>query len=106
MCKISNYPGLYSKANEILRCEGLSSEMPGYEFLRRAIVILKVNGEQSREQFLSEIKEGILVPANKDINFANKMERDEVEQWMIETIKSVGIDIPLMNYIKQLADEI
>ena len=106
MCKISNYPGLYSNANEILRREGISSEMPGYEFLKRAIVIYKVDGEQPKGQFLSEIKEGMLIPANKDMNFANKEDRDDVEQWMIEAAKSVGIDIPLMEYIKQLAEEI
>lgn len=105
MCRIANYPGLYSKANELLRREGINSEMPGYEFLKRAIVIYKVEGEQPKEEFLAEIKEGILIPANKDLNAQNKKSRDEVEQWMIEAIKSAGIDIPLMEYIKQLAEE-
>lgn len=106
MCKVSNYPGLYIKANAILRNEKISPEMPGYEFLKRAIVIYKVEGEQPKEQFLAEIKEGILIPANRDLNFENKKNREEVEQWMIEAVKSVGIDIPLMEYIKQLAEEI
>lgn len=106
MCKIADYPGLYSKANEILRGEGISSEMPGYEFLKRAIVIYKVDGEQPKEKFFSEIKEGMLIPANRDLSFENKKDRDEVEQWMIEAVKSAGIDVPLMEYIKQLAEEI
>ena len=108
MCKISSYPGLYSKANEILRGEEISPEMPGYEFLKRAIVIYRVDGEQPKEKFFSEIKEGMIIPANKDLGFENKKDknRDEAEQWMIEAIKSAGIDIPLMEYIKQLAEEI
>ena len=50
----------------------------------------------------------MIIPANKDLSFENKKDknRDEAEQWMIEAIKSAGIDIPLMEYIKQLAEEI
>lgn len=105
MCKISNYPGWYIKANETLRRERINPEMPGYEFLKRAIVIYKVEGEMPKEQFLSEIKEGILVPSNKDLKLKNKKEREEVEQWMIEAMKSIGIETSLMDYIKQLANE-
>lgn len=106
MCKISNYPGLYSKANEVLRIEKIKEEMPGYEFLKRAIVIYKVDGEKPKEMFLAEIKEGMLIPANRGLSFENKKDRDEVEQWMIEAVKSAGIDVPIMEYIKQLATEI
>ena len=106
MCKISDYPGLYSKVNEVLRIENLKEDMPGYEFLRRAVVIYKVDGEMDKDVFLSGIKEGMLIPANKDLNFAKKEDRDEVEQWMIEAVKSAVIDVPLMDYIKQLAAEI
>ena len=42
MCKIAEYPGLYSRANEILRREGMNCSIPGYEFIRRALVIYKV----------------------------------------------------------------
>lgn len=105
MCKISNYPGLYSKANEILRGEGINSQMPGYEFLKRAIVIYLVEGEMPKDKFLSEVREGILVPANRDLKLKNKKDREEVEQWMIEAMKSVGIESSLMGYIRQLASE-
>ena len=108
MCKIADYPGLYIKANELLRVEGISSEMPGYEFLKRAIVIFKVEGPQPKKQFLAEIKNGMLIPANKGLNDLKEDEenRDEVEQWMIEAIKSAGINTQLMEYIRQLSEEI
>ena len=113
MCKVSKYPGLYSNANEVLRREGINPSMPGYEFLKRAIVIYKVEGMQKKEKFLSDIKEGRVIPANKCFNFEDKRdrkegleERDEVEQWMIEAAKSAGVDIPLMQYIKQLSEEL
>lgn len=105
MCKISNYPGLLAKANETLRREEISSEIPGYELLKRAIVVYKVENGISKEDLLQEVKTGILIPANKDLNLENKGEREQTEQWMIEAAKSIGIHIPLMEYIKQLADE-
>ena len=81
--------------------------IPGYEFIRRAIVIYKVEEKISKEELIISLKEeGIVIPANKDLNFQNKSERDELEQWMIEAIKSIGIDIDLMEYIKQLSSEI
>lgn len=107
MCKISDYPGLYTKANEILRKEGINASIPGYEFLRRAIVIYKVEKVASIEKLVTELKnEGIVIPANKDLDFNKKSERDEVEQWMIEALKSAGIDTPLIKYIVQIADEL
>lgn len=107
MCKISSYPGLYSKTNEILRKEGINSSIPGYEFLRRAIIIYKVDKCPSIEKLISELKDaGIVIPANKDLDLGSKSDRDSVEQWMIEAMKSAGIDTPLMEYIKQLADEL
>lgn len=107
MCKMSNYPGLYSKANEILRKEGINSSIPGYEFLRRAIVICKIDKIASIEKLVAELKEaGIVIPANKDLDLGSKSDRDSVEQWMIEAMKGAGIDTPLMEYIKQLASEL
>lgn len=106
MCKISEYPGLYAKTQEVLRSERISKEIPGYELLRRAIVIYKVEGDMKKEKFLEEVEKGVVIPANKDLNLESKEGRNQTEQWMIEAIKSVGVDISLMEYIKQLANEI
>ena len=102
MCNFSEYPGLYAKANGFLRNEGIKPEMPGYELLKRAIVICNVEGEMPKEKLLEKVKEGMVIPSNRSL----KKERDEAEQWMIEAIKSVGIDIELEEFIKQLSDEL
>jgi len=103
MCRIANYPKLYIKANEILRVEGLKPDMPGYELLKRAIVIYKVEGNEDKDKFFEEVQKGIVIPANKYVSLKNKDGRKQVEQLMIEAIKSVGIDISLMEYIEMLA---
>lgn len=105
MCKISDYAGLLARANATVRGEKINPEIPGYELLKRAIVVYKVEKGISKEDLLREVTTGLLIPANKDLNLADKGERGETEQWMIEAAKSVGVDIPLMDYIKQLADE-
>lgn len=107
MCKIADYPGWYSKAKEVLRREGIDPTMPGYEFLRRALVIYKVERKVDKKELFKQIKEGIVVPANKGIQFEREKvkERDEVEQWMIEAIRSAGIDMSLLEYVRQLSDE-
>ncbi len=109
MCKISDYPGLYSRANELLRREGMNPQMPGYELLRKAIVIQKVEGKVS----LEEITRGMVIPYNKDIDLDKKKRTAEM-QWMVEAVRSIGIgdasnenpEVTLYGYIKQLAFEI
>ena len=109
MCKIADYPELYAKANEILRRDRISSQMPGYELLRKAIVIQNVEGKVS----LEEIEKGQLIPSNKDINLKKK-KRSSTMRWMIEAIKSAGIgeeksenvEILLKKYIEQCANEL
>lgn len=103
MCKIAEYPELYNRAEELLREKGLDRVDPGYEFLRKAIVISKVEGEKNtKKQLLKEVSKGMVVPSNKKL----KKSRDRVEQWMIEALKSVSIDIELMDFIKQMAKKI
>lgn len=107
MCKIADYPELYLKANEVLRRERISPQMPGYELLRRAIVIQKVEGKVS----LEEIEKGRVIPSNKDINLEKK-NRSNTMQWMIEAIKSVGIgedekpEKALKEFIRQGAEKL
>lgn len=109
MCKIADYPGLYSRANELLRREGISPQVPGYELLRKAIVTQKVEGKVS----LEEISKGMVIPSNKDINLEKKNRTAEM-QWMIEAVRSIGVEDEsdanpeetLNRYIQQLAFEI
>ena len=112
MCDFKKYPQEYVKASEILRKEEISQEMPGYEFLKRAIVVYRIEKPETKEKLLLEVKKGMVIPANKDFNMQDKIERkgikerEQVEQWMIEAAKSVGVNIPLMEYIKKLAKKI
>ena len=87
MCKIANYPSLYTKTDEGLRRAGISAMQPGYEFLKIAIVTQKVEGRFSCE----EIWKGKFIPSNKDVDLKKKGDRSEIAQWMIEAIKSAGI---------------
>lgn len=87
MCKIANYPSLYTKTDEGLRRAGISAMQPGYEFLKIAIVTQKVEGRFSCE----EIGKGKVIPSNKDVDLRKKGDRPEIIQWMIEAIKSAGI---------------
>ena len=107
MCKMAEYPKLYTKASEILRREKINTTIPGYEFLKRAIVIYCVEKGPSKEKLIEIIKkEGMVIPINKDLSLKRKGKREEIEQWMIEAIKSAGVNISLMEYIKKLAEEI
>lgn len=107
MCKIADYPELYAKANEILRRDRISPQMPGYELLRKAIVTQKIEGKIS----LEEVTRGMVIPCNKDINLEKK-NRTAEKQWMVEAIKSVGIgenedaEVALIKYIEQRAQEL
>jgi len=105
MCKISDYPDLYTRANETLRIEGINPEMPGYELLKRAIVIYKVEGQIEKEKFLKEVGKGIVIPYNRDLSFEKRERINKVEQWMTEAAKSIGVNIPSMEYVRQLASQ-
>ena len=105
MCKISDYPELYIRANETLRLEGISPEIPGYELLKRAIVIYKVEGQIEKERFLKEVGKGMVIPYNRDLSLEKRERINEIEQWIIEAIKSVGVNISSMEYVKQLTNQ-
>lgn len=107
MCKIAEHPELYAKANEVLRRDGISSQMPGYELLRKAIVTQKVEGKVS----LEEVTRGMVIPCNKDIDLERKNRTPEM-QWMIEAFKSIGfgenenVEVALKKYIEQCAQKL
>ena len=96
MCRMKNYPNLYLKAGGILREEGINPSTPGYEMLRRGIVIYKIEGPVPN--FFEQVKTGMVVPSNEV-----KKQRSPEEQWMIEAMKSRNINVPLMDYIQTLA---
>ena len=96
MCRMKNYPNLYLKAGGILREEGINPSTPGYEMLRRGIVIYKIEGPVPN--FFEQVRNGMVVPSNE----VKKQRRPE-EQWMIEAMKSRNINVPLMDYIQTLA---
>ena len=99
MCKISNYPDLYMKTVGILREEGINPTVPGYELLRKALIIYKINGPGPN--FFEEVRMGRVIPASEV-----KKSRTPEEQWMVEAIKMKNINIPLMEYIKRLSERL
>lgn len=103
MCEITRYPGLYNRANALLRREKINPQVPGYELLKIAIVIWHVEKSYSWKELLKKVKdEGKVIPSNKELVSA----KDEVEQWMLEAIKAAGIDISVEKYVKQLSEEL
>ncbi len=100
MCKMKNYPNLYLKAEGILREEGINPSIPGYEMLKRALVIYKIEGPVNN--FFEQVKTGIVIPSNE----VKKKVRSPEEQWMVEALKSRNINVPLMDYIESLAEKL
>ena len=105
MCiKMREYPGLYMKALEIVRATGISSEMPGYEMLVKAIVIYKVQGIKELYQNVAEASS--VVPSQKPLT-SGEEERHPVKQRILESMRSVGIEEDdVKSFIKELAAKI
>lgn len=103
MCKISDYPGLYMKAREIVRTTGISPAMPGNEMLTRAIVICKVQGIENLYNAVA--KEMSVVPGQKLLT-TNEEERHPVKQMILEAMRSVGIEENVKIFVQELADQI
>ena len=104
MCRISDYPGLYMKAKEIVRTTKISPAMPGHEMLIRAIVICKVQGTKNLYNAVAE--ESSVVPALKNLT-PEEEERHPVKQMILEAMRSVGIeDDSVKLFIQELADQI
>lgn len=103
MCKISDYPGLYMKAREIVRTTGISPAMPGNEMLTRAIVICKVQGVENLYNAVAE--EMSVVPGQKPLT-EKEEERHPVKQRILEAMRSVGVEDDVKLFIEELADQI
>lgn len=103
MCKMSDYPSLYTRAEALVRYKGINATMPGRELLKRAVVIYKVNGIESKEEFLNEVEKGPVVPAS-EVDLQKKGRRPS-EQWMIEAIKSTtDEDVDIIEYVKSMGE--
>ena len=92
MCSIMKYGEFYSQVEFYLReCNIPRENNPGYELLRRGIVIEKVYDHPSEEVFMKKLKaDGIIIPINRYL----KKDRDDAIQWMIEALEVAEI-IPL-----------
>ena len=114
MCDVisKEYPGLYSRVEYHLRIDGIpKNNNPGFELLRKSIMIAKVYGRMTESMFLDKLKEGIVIPTNKDL----RKDRDEALQWMIESLEIADI-IPvehednvetlLFSYIREVANRL
>lgn len=87
-----DYPGLYSRVEYHLRLDGIPRDnSPGFELLRKGIMIAKIYGKLPADIFLEKLYEGgTIVPKSKDLI----KDRDLALQWMIEALETADI-IPL-----------
>lgn len=103
MCRMSDYPGLYMKAKELVRVTGINSAMPGYEMLTKAIVIYNVQGGDDLYNAVEE--EMSVVPGQRPLT-ANEEDRHPVEQRILEAMRSAGIDDNVKGFIADLASQL
>lgn len=102
MCKISDYPALYSRVEGQLRIEAIPKDTPGYELLKKAIVIYKID-KLPKHKLIEEVEKISLIPACR---VSGDIKRSNAEQWMIESMKSVNIDVDVMVFIEDIANRI
>lgn len=103
MCRMSEYPGLYMKAKELVRVTGINSAMPGYEMLTKAIVIYNVQGGDDLYNAVAE--EMSVVPGQRPLT-ANEEDRHPVKQRILEAMRSAGIDDNVKGFIADLASRL
>ena len=103
MCRMSDYPGLYMKAKELVRVTGINSAMPGYEMLTKAIVIYNVQGGDDLYNKVAE--EMSVVPGQRPLT-ANEEDRHPVKQRILEAMRSVGIEDNVKGFIADLASRL
>ena len=107
------YPGLYTRAEYFLRLDGIPRDNnPGFELLRKSVLIARVYGPLPIDIFLEKLREGgTIVPNNRDL----VKERDLALQWMIEALEVADIiplehddnvEFLLYHYIREIADKL
>ena len=114
MCDLfRDYPGLYARVEYLLRIDGIPKDNnPGFELLRKGIMLAKIHGKMSADIFLEKLREnGTIVPNNRDL----VKERDMAVQWMVEALEIADI-IPveheedverlLYSYIREMANKL
>lgn len=106
MCKISDYAPLYAKTEGALRYQGLNPKTPGFEILKVAIVVYKVQGikEGKKELFFDDVQSSMTSP----IPSINPVvtDRHPVEQWILEALREQGIEDSVMSFVKDVAAQI
>ena len=123
MCDIRKYPELYLKANSILRVKRISNRMPGYELLRMAIVVWKVEGENiikevechKSEEDINKLIEKELIKRVEEIAPMNYGKgkvvnnKSGVEQAMIEAIRAIskdGVKTTILDFVMEATNNI
>ena len=125
MCDIRKYPDYYSKAEWILRVMNVPKETAGYELLRRAIVVWKVEKTEITEKALkgtkslsdknAEIEEELVnrVREMADMQICKnrliKNDRCAESQAMIEAIRASsknGVKISILDFVKEITENI
>lgn len=128
MCDIAKYPDLYNKTDWVLRLMKMNREMPGYELLRRAIVVWEVEGKKFETEVNKEIEEGRVQPEEHDILIERKIiqkvaeiapmqfskrlvvnDKNTFEQAMIESIRSVssyGVKLTILEFLTDVTEHI
>ena len=101
--KVKDYPGLYTRAQEIVRYMGINAEMPGRDMLIKAIVICKVQG--SKHLYEAVASECSVIPSQRALT-PKEEERHPVKQQILEAMRSVGIEDDVKLFVEELADRI
>lgn len=103
MCKMSEYPGLYMKAKEMVRTTKINPVMPGCEMLVKAIVICKVEGT---DNIYNAVAEEMSVIPGQECLTSKEEERHPVKQMILEAMRSVGIEDDVKGFIVDLASRL
>ena len=111
-CSKVRYKEFYDEAEYFLRKYNIPKENnPGYELLRRGIVIEKVYDHPSEEVLMKQLKAGMVIPINRYL----KKDRDDAVQWMIEALEIAniiplnheeGVEKILFSFIRKIADRL
>ena len=111
ICDQKYYGGLFENAGFYLRDDDIPMFLPGFELLKKSIVIRKICGPINEEFLLMMLKTmGTLVPLKKD----KEENEDDAVAWMIEALIIADIIDEneedkksfLYSYIREIAGKI
>lgn len=122
MCDIRKFPKLYTKADWFLRIAQINKAVPGYELLKRAIVVWVVEEDNIREEVLklkstqdtNRLIEEKLIERVEEIApmaFSRSKvipsKRNTTEQAMIEAIRSIskyGVKVSVLDFVTDIKE--